>query len=269
MLAHGVSHWVLKKGEGMKKKERLWEVISVAKSTEDKVSKFFDIFILTLISLNAIAVIIGSVETIEIKYAKALYIFEAFSIAVFTIEYFLRLWLCTYNPKYRKPFWGRIRYVFSFYALIDFAAIAPFYIPFFTVDFRALRIVRFLRIIRVLKFERYIAATNELKKVFKNKKDELIIFSGIFTIILIISSVLLFYAEHHVQPKVFTNIPAALWFTVTTLTRVGYGDMYPITTLGKFFASIVSILGILMVAIPTSILSAGFLEVFAKKRENK
>jgi voltage-gated potassium channel len=244
-------------------RKRLWTIINPG-DRADKTSRIFDIFILTLIFLNALAIILGTIGYIQTHFKKTLQIFEIVSITVFTIEYLLRIWLCTTDKKYKHPIVGRLRFAMTFYALIDLISIAPFYIPFFTYDLRILRIIRFLRILRILKLERYTSAFKILKRVIKKKKEELVVFVGIFSIILILSSVLVFYVENPVQNKVFTNIPATMVWAIALLTAVG-SKMQPITLIGKFMASIISMLGILLVAVQTAILASGFTQEMFKK----
>jgi len=249
-------------------KKRLWTIINPGKRA-DKASRIFDTFILTLIFLNVAAIILGTIESIQKQFGYALHLFEIISITIFTIEYLLRTWSCTVDKRYKKPILGRIRFAFTFYALIDLIAVAPFYIPFFTYDLRFLRIIRFLRILRILKLERYISAFGIFKRVIKKKKEELIVFVGIFTIVLILSSVFVFYVENPAQPKIFINIPATMVWAIALLTSVG-SKMQPITLMGKFMASIISMLGILLVAIETAILASGFTqEVFKKNKITK
>ena len=250
-------------------KKKVYALVEVV-SHEDLVTrKFdsFDVFIIVLIVLNIFAVILETVKTIYDSFHHLFRYFEIFSVIVFTIEYALRVWTCTINNKYKNPITGRIKFVLSPLALVDLFAFLPFYIPMvIPFDLRFLRAFRLLRLIRVLKIGRYSESVKLFGRVLNAKKAEL--FTAIFVIfiLLIISSSLLYYVEHEAQPDKFKNIPEAMWWGVVTLTTVGYGDIYPITPLGKFFASLISLLGIGLFAMPTGILSAGFVEEIKTKK---
>lgn len=228
----------------------------------------FDIFILTLICLNMIAAILETEKRIYIFLGSPFRIFEVFSIIVFTIEYALRLWTCTLNENFKDPIKGRIKFIFSPLALVDLFAFLPFYIPMLIpFDLRFLRGFRLLRLIRMFKLGRYSEALRLFIRVIRAKKEELITSISVIFILLIISSSVLYYTENSVQPDKFSSIPQSMWWGVVTLTTVGYGDIYPITSLGKFFSSIISLLGIGLFALPTGILSAGFIEEIHLRKE--
>jgi voltage-gated potassium channel len=244
-------------------KRRIYSLVETA-SYEDIQKKhldFFDIFIMVLISLNILAIILESFKKIGARYHSAFSSFEIFSVVIFTIEYLLRIWSCTVNPRYSKPVLGRLKFVFSPLSIIDLMAILPFYLPMLLpFDLRFLRAVRLFRLLRVLKFGRYSESMKLFGKVLKSKKAELVSSFLIIGILLIISSSLLYYVERDAQPDKFSNIISSMWWGVATLTTVGYGDVYPITWPGKLFGAIISLLGIGLFALPTGILSAGFIE---------
>jgi voltage-gated potassium channel len=252
----------------MKIRERIWEIVEPDK-TGDPVSRAFDIFILALIFLNVIAVIIGSVQSVEERWATFLDAFEMISVAVFTLEYLARLWSCTVDPRFKGPVWGRVKLAFRPMSIIDLLAFLPFYLPFVGVDLRSLRVLRLLRIIRVAKIGRYYSSLTVIKNVFLSKKEELVLTSALMALLLVFSSSLLYYCENAVQPDAFSSIPATMWWSVATLTTVGYGDIFPVTLLGKVFASVIAVLGIGMFALPTGILGAGFVEAIQKNKGRK
>jgi len=247
----------------------MYAIVEVV-SHEDFITRkldIFDIFIIVLIILNILAVILETVQSIYSSAPHLFRSFEIFSVIVFTIEYALRVWTCTVNEEYKRPISGRIRFILSPIALIDLFAFLPFYIPMIIpLDLRFLRAFRLLRLIRVLKIGRYSEAVRLFGRVLNAKKAEL--FTAIFVIfvLLIVSSSLLYYVEHGAQPDKFSSIPEAMWWGVVTLTTVGYGDIYPITPFGKFLASIISLLGIGLFAMPAGILSAGFVEEIKTKK---
>jgi len=248
-------------------KKRLYEILEIA-AIRDRISKLFDIFIMSLITLNVIAVILATVERLNLQYQYFFRIFEIFSVTIFTIEYLLRLWTCTINKNYRNSFTGRIKYIFTPYAIIDLLAILPFYLPMIIpLDLRFIRAVRLFRLFRLFKIGRYSKAVVILKKLLKDKKEELLLVIFIAFILLIIFSSLMYFIEKEAQPEAFSSIPAAMWWGITTLTTVGYGDIYPITTLGKIVGALIAFLGIGLFALPAGILGSGLVEATRKKEK--
>lgn len=249
----------------MSVRKRTWEIVEAAKAG-DTASRVFDIAILALIFLNVIAVIVGSVQSVQERWRAFLDVFEIVSVLIFTVEYVARLWSCTVDPEYSGRIRGRLRLALRAMSIIDLLAILPFYLPFLGIDLRSLRVLRLLRILRVAKVGRYYSSLNLIKHVFQSKKEELVLTSALMGLLLVVSSSVLYYCENAVQPDAFSSIPATMWWAVATLTTVGYGDMYPVTLMGKFCASIIAILGIGMFALPTGILGAGFVEAIQKKK---
>lgn len=250
-------------------RKRVYEIIEKAKRG-DRYSKAFDIFISCLIITNILAVILGTVKRIEPPLHRFFTIFELISVIVFTIEYIIRVWACVEAEKYKTGILSRIKYIFSFMALIDLVAILPFYLPFIKgVDLRFVRVLRLLRFFRLFKLGRYSKAIITIQEVLKNKKEELTICFVLVSILLVFSSSIMYYAENRVQPEAFSSIPATFWWAVATLTTVGYGDIYPITTLGKILGGFIALLGIGMFALPTGILGAGFVERIQKDKKSK
>ncbi len=246
-------------------RRRTWEIVEAAQDG-DKASRVFDIAILALIFLNVIAVIIGSVQSVQARWGAFLNVFETVSVIVFTMEYLARLWSCTTDAGLSGRFRDRVRLSLRAMSIIDLLAILPFYLPFLGIDLRSLRVLRLLRVLRVAKIGRYYSSLNLIKHVFQSKKEELVLTSALMGLLLVVSSSLLYYCENGVQPDAFSSIPATMWWSVATLTTVGYGDMYTVTLMGKFCASVIAILGIGMFALPTGILGAGFVEAIQKRK---
>jgi len=239
-------------------RKRVFEIIEKAKEG-DRASRTFDIFIMSLIFLNVFAVVLDTEADLASAYSIAFLWFEYFSVAVFTVEYCLRIWSCVEEIGYEHPILGRIRYALRPLLLVDLLAILPFYVPFVIVmDLRFLRAVRLLRLARVLKIGRYSEALKTLERVLLSKKEELLISVAVVLLILVVSSSLMYFLENEAQPQAFSSIPKALWWGVATLTTVGYGDIYPVTPLGKFFGAIIEILGIGLFALPAGIIAGGF-----------
>ena len=250
-------------------KKRLFEILDIA-SSDDLPSKMFDVFIMTLISLNVIVVILETVKSLASRYTHIFTAFELFSVAVFTVEYILRLWTCTSDKKFEHPLTGRLRFATTPLALIDLMAILPFYLPMsITLDLRFVRALRLFRLFRLFKMARYSESMQIMGNVLKQKKEELIITVFSVIMLLVFASSLMYFIESQTQPEAFSSIPAAMWWGVATLTTVGYGDVYPITPIGKLLAAIISILGVGIFALPAGILASGFAELIQKKRETR
>lgn len=250
-------------------KRRLYEMLEKGQG-DDQLSRRFDIFIMTLILINVTAVIAGTVDDIYERFEYQFNLVEYFSVSIFSIEYFLRLWTCTLNPKYSHPVLGRVKWAFSFIAIIDLLAVLPFYLPLFiTTDGRFLRILRVFRIIRIFKMGRYSSAFNMITNVIAKRKEELLVTLTIVFVMLILASSMMFYIEHEVQPEKFSSIPATMWWGVATLTTVGYGDVYPITAAGRVLGAVIAILGVGIFALPAGIVAAGFEREISRKIRNK
>lgn len=250
----------------MNLQERVWEVIDVAK-LGDRLSRGFDMALIILILLNVFAVIIGSVPSIQSKYGAIFRGFEIFSVSIFTVEYLTRIWSCTCDIKYAGSVAGRLKWMTQPLSIIDLLAILPFFFTYFGVDLRVVRAFRLFRIVRIFKLGRYSSAIRLLGRVFVKRKEELTITSVALVFLIIISATLMYYAEFEAQPDHFSSIPATLWWSVVTLTTVGYGDVYPVTLAGKIVAGMISILGIGMVALPAGIISAGFVEELSSDKQ--
>ncbi len=250
-------------------RKKIYEVIEVADPEHRGESWTFDIVLMTLIILNALAIILESVPEIKEAYIHEFYYFEVFSVIFFSLEYILRIWSVTVNPDFRHPVWGRMKFIFTPYAVIDLLAILPFYINIFGMDMRIVRVLRIFRIFRLFKLVRYARALRIINGVFKSKKEELIISLFFILFMLLIVSCVMYFVENAAQPDQFSSIPETMWWGVATLTTVGYGDVYPVTNLGRLLAGIIAILGVGLFALPTGILAAGCAEEIEKfKAEN-
>jgi len=251
---------------GQTPKGKIYKILEPAYEG-DLSSKAFDIFLIVVIFLNVLAVILESVESISIAYSGFFKIFSLFSVGFFSIEYALRLWSCTENKKFEKSVAGRFRYALTPLALIDFLVLVPFYLPiFFQMDLRFLRVLRLLRLFALFKLTRYSSSLKLLSTVIKEKKEELIVTFLVIIILLVLSSGIIYFLENENQPDAFSSIPAAMWWGVATMTTVGYGDIYPITAMGKLFGGFVAILGLGTFGLPAGIIAYGFIEEIQKKR---
>ena len=223
---------------------------------------------LSLITLNVFSVILETVDSVYYKFEVYFNYFEYFSVLVFSIEYLLRLWSCVSKDEAEKSnLKKRISYIFSFGAIIDAIAILPSLIAIFypSID---LRFIRALRIVRLLKFSRYSGSINNLISVLWDQRRSFGAAFFLLFIALIIVSSGMYLVEKDVQPEKFGSIPQSMWWALVTLTTVGYGDVYPITNLGKLFGSISIILGIGTVALPAGIMASAFTE-FTRRNQKK
>ncbi len=238
----------------------------------DALSKFVDMLLVALIVASVVAVILESMADVSVKYAEAFYLFEALTVAVFSVEYFLRVWTCVENPEYVKAdgnaLIARLRFMGSFHAVVDLLAILPFYLIMFGLFGNAdMRFLRTVRLLRVLKLTRYSPALNMLiATMAENGRNLAAAFSILLTVMLLAASGI-YYFERDAQPEDFGSIPAAMWWAFATLTTVGYGDVTPITVGGKVFGACITVVGLGMVALPTGILASGFAEQLRQRSD--
>jgi len=245
--------------EVMSLKERLYNLIR-DDDENDLLSTLIDSFIIFLIVVNMVLVVLDTFP-MPAWYPEVAFTIEAATVVVFTLEYLARVWTSTLMYPKDKPFKARLKYMFGFMALIDLLAIIPFYLPFFvTINAGVLKLLRTLRILRLFKVNRYTSSLRTIGGVFKRRAAQLLSSSFIILLLMIIASVLMYTLEHDVQPDVFQNAFSGLWWSVATFTTVGYGDIFPITAGGRLVAGMLAILGIGLVAVPTGIISAGFIE---------
>lgn len=247
-------------------RKRTYEVLEIAGS-RDRASYACDAALIALITANVLATVLESVPEIGELMADFFHDFETASVAIFSVEYVVRLWSVVESPdpRYRRPIVGRLRYACSGIALIDLLAILPFFLAAFVdVDLRVLRVLRFLRI---LKLSHYFSALDALFEVVRRERNALgaaffLLWMGVM---LAASGIYVF--EHHVQPEALGSIPGAMWWALVTLTTVGYGDVTPVTAWGKVFGGLVVVMGMGMVALPTGILAYGFTQEMERRRD--
>ena len=243
---------------------RIYNIVE-ATQPGDWRGQWFDYFIVALIITNVIAVILETVEGLYVAYTEFFTGFELFSVAVFTVEYLVRLWVVVDSPNenYRHPFNGRLRYAVTPMALIDIAAILPFYLSLLIpVD---LRFMRVFRLLRLLKLTRYSTALQTLGAVLYDQRRTLGASIFVMLILLVFSSSIIYLVEKDAQPEAFSSIPKAMWWGLATLTTVGYGDVTPATGIGKVFGATIMVLGIGMAALPAGILATGFATEMQKR----
>ncbi len=243
---------------------RTYEILEV-RSGIDHAARVYDFIYLITIILNLTVSIMYTYDTYRTEYGDLLIVVENITVALFCFDYILRLWTAKYMyPESRGS--GAVRkYVLSFTGIIDMLSFLPYYLPFFfpsgAVAFRMLRVMRIFRLFRI---NAYYDSLKLITEVLNSKRQQL--FSSVFTILILMlaSSLCMYSLEHEAQPEVFTNAFSGIWWSASTLLTVGYGDIYPITTLGKLFGIFITFLGVGMVAIPTGIISAGFVDQYSR-----
>jgi voltage-gated potassium channel len=215
-------------------------------------------FLLFLIMANVAAVILSTEPELYADYRTFFDRFELVSVAIFIIEYIARLAFAPRDPRFAHPIRGRMRYALQPIAIVDLLAILPFFIPIVAFDLRIIRIIRMARIFRILKLSRYTDSIALIWRVLKARKEELgmIFLAGL--IVLTISSAIIYFLEHPHQPDIFTSIPATMWWGVSILTTVGNIGIQPVTAVGRFFTSVIAIMAVVLVALPTGVLASGF-----------
>lgn len=249
-------------------KKRVYDIL-VETGDDEHIDRVVAVLLMILILINTVAVVLETVDEINAEWGAFFHALEIVSVTIFTIEYLLRVWIAPLDPFFAGRF-GRLRYVFSLMGIIDLLAILPTFLPLiFPMDLRVLRFLRTFRLFRLFKLNRYVESLNRLGDVVRSRKEELYITLVLISIMLLFSSSLMFLVEHEAQPDKFPHIPAAMWWGVATLTTVGYGDVFPITPLGKFLSGFIALLGIGMFALPAGILASGFAEEITKKNQSE
>ena len=245
-------------------RRRIFNIIEIG-NKDDIPSAVFDRFIVVVILLNLLITLMQTFEQFG-SYMPALNLIEFITIVIFSVEYILRVWTADYLYPEEKLRWkARCRFIVSAYGLIDLFSIIPYFLPFiFPAGAVAFRMFRVIRIFRLFKINAQYDAFNVITSVLKEKKNQLISSVCMIFILMMASSLCMYSLEHEAQPEQFKNAFSGLWWSVSTLLTVGYGDIYPVTVAGKVMAIIISFLGVGMVAVPTGIISAGFVEQYTE-----
>lgn len=234
---------------------------------EDRAGALVRRFLTFLILLNVVAVVLETVPSLLHAAPGAFQAIEVASVAIFTVEYLLRLWSAPERAGSGGPIGSRLRWLASPGALVDLLAVLPSWLPWLGIDLRSVRMLRLVRIARVAKLGRYSLAVHTLQNVVRSKAADLISLLGLLLVLLVVSSTVMYHFEYDAQPEAFSSIPATMWWGIVTLTTIGYGDMSPVTTAGRAFGGVIAILGIAMFALPAGLLGAAFVEELGKARE--
>ncbi len=247
-------------------KKKIFNIIQIG-NKNDVPSTLFDYGIIAVIAVNLFATLFSTFDA-SAPYTKMIDVTETVTVAIFTAEYILRIW--TSDNLYPDSSRGvaALRYIFSFYGLIELFTFLPFYLPIiFPAGAVAFRMFRVIRILRLFKINAQYDAFNVIISVLKDKRNQLLSSIAMILILMVSASLCMYSLEHDAQPEHFQNAFSGIWWATSTLLTIGYGDIYPVTIAGKIMAIIISFLGVGMVAIPTGIISAGFVEHYTRVRD--
>jgi voltage-gated potassium channel len=222
-----------------------------------------------VVILNTIAVVIFTIPSVEASWTTPLNLVITFCLVVFAAEYFLRIWSCTDAATWRERMADRFRHATSFYLIIDLLSIVPLLFPiFFPTDFALLRGFRLISIFKLGRYARKSRSLALLKRVMMKKREIFTLMVFFLVFVILFSATVMYLVENPAQPDKFSSIPAAIWWAMMTVTTVGYGDIYPITPLGQTIGSLITLAGVLLLALPSAILASGFIEERQKNRES-
>lgn len=246
------------------RRKRLFEIIEIG-LPGDVASQVYDAFNILSIVINLVVSVMYTFDDLHAKFGPWLVTVEAITVAFFALDYCLRLWTAKFlRPSLSEPK-TVLRYVFSFSGLVDLLSFLPYYLPvFFPSGAVAFRMFRVARVFRLFRVNAYYDSLGVITEVISSKRQQL--FSSVFILLVLMlaSSLCMYSLEHEAQPQVFTNAFSGIWWSVSTLLTIGYGDIYPVTTMGKIFSIFITFLGVGMVAIPTGIISAGFVDQYTR-----
>lgn len=241
-------------------KKKVFNIIQIGDKS-NRLSQLFDIFIAIVICANILVTFLQTFDELAILF-PAFHVIEVITILIFCVEYVLRIWTADYLYPDKNEFRSRLRFLISFDGIIDLLTILPFFFLSGMVIFRMLRVARIFHLFRLnARYDSF----NVITTVLYEKRNQIISSVFIVLILMLASSLCMYSVEHDSQPEVFRNAFSGIWWSMSTLLTVGYGDIYPITTLGRIMAICIAYLGVGAVAIPTGIISAGFVEQYQRK----
>ena len=245
-----------------KRRERIFEIIQIG-NTSDTPSRAFDIALVTVIVINILVMFLSTFDRFE-PYHDILYGIELFTVLFFCVEYALRIWTADFLYPDQTHRQAVLKFIFSYDGLVDLLTILPF---FFLSGFVAFRMLRVVRIFHLFRINATYDSFNVIRMVVYEKRNQLASSVFIILILILAASITMYNVEHEVQPENFRNAFSGIWWSVSALLTIGYGDIYPITITGRVLAVIISFMGVGLVALPTGIISAGFVEQYSKMAE--
>jgi voltage-gated potassium channel len=247
-------------------RQRVFKMVSVG-VVDDPINQSYDVISTAMLLINLIGAFAGTFDSVALKHGELLSRVEAITVAFFALDYILRVFTapCLYpGEKGLRPYW---KYITSFSGIVDLLSFLPYYLPmFFPAGAVAFRLIRVARILRLFRVNAYVDSLNVISEVLISKSQQLLASLFIIFVLMLASSLAMYSLEHDAQPEVFKNAFSGMWWAVSTLLTVGYGDIYPITPMGKFLGILITFLGVGMVAIPTGIISAGFVEQYSRAK---
>ena len=248
----------------LQRRKRLFEIVEVG-AADDWISRGYDLLSTLILVVNLTVTVMNTFDAMSLRYGAMLKGIESFTVAFFAVDYVLRLFSCRFLRPAERELKSLLLYMVSFTGLVDLLSFLPYYLPFFFPDGAvAFRMFRVIRIFRLFRINAYYDSLNVITEVLTSKKQQLLSSVFILLVLMLGSSLCMYSLEHEAQPEVFRNAFSGIWWSVSTLLTVGYGDIYPVTTLGKLFGTIIAFLGVGMVAIPTGIISAGFVDQYSR-----
>ena len=246
------------------RRKRLFEIIEIG-LPGDVASQVYDVFNILSIVINLVVSVMYTFDDLHARFGPWLVTIEAVTVAFFAADFAMRLWTAKFlRPSLTEPR-AVLRYIFSFSGLVDLLSFLPYYLPvFFPRGAVAFRMFRVARVFRLFRVNAYYDSLGVITQVISSKRQQL--FSSVFILLVLMlaSSLCMYSLEHDAQPEVFSNAFSGIWWSVSTLLTIGYGDIYPVTTMGKIFSIFITFLGVGMVAIPTGIISAGFVDQYTR-----
>ncbi len=235
---------------------------------ESNVEKYVKGMLIFLILLNVAITILESVPKYEITYGGLFETMELITVIIFAIEYILRVWSIVESDHYQGAIKGRVKFIFSFYSLVDLCIFLPIIFPrILTTDLELTKMLRLLRLIRLLKIGEYSQSLSKVKKIFRRKRHDMGISFAIIGLLIVIFGSGFYFFEHATQPAVITDIPTTIWWGVAKFTKLSYVQISPLTTGGTMCDLVLSFLGLGFFALPSAMLAAGFMEEFQLERK--
>lgn len=248
-------------------KQRIFEIVEGTKKDDHRASQY-EYFITILVFISVAALFFETFQGLYNRFELLFGLSNLLITIVFTFDYFARVWTADLKFPKLTPRQARKKYVFSSYGIIDaLATFPPYFSLFTTANLSIFRVLRIVRLLRLSKLQRVNQALSLFGGVFNRKKTELTMTFSVVLALIFLAGLLMFYAEHDAQPDKFVNAGSGLWWAVITLTTIGYGDLYPITPIGRLLGGLIGLLGIGVIALPTGILSSGLMDELQARRE--